>query len=131
MMRSQINFYADQYSSKDMTDALGAGEDHAMEGSTIRSREDNRYPYRFLNKDKDGNDEVSLPSDSLCAQPGAAKYEWPILRNGNIFGTRGNKRAENDRVIFASYDPPGDSQKVWAFCALITHEGANRPGGLH
>ncbi|KAJ5483804.1 hypothetical protein N7530_003050 [Penicillium desertorum] len=118
-----------QYSDGDMSDALGAGADHAMEGSTIRSREGNRYAYRFLNKDRDGNDEVSLPSDSLCAQSGATKYEWPILRSGDIFGTEGNKRAGDDRVILATYDPPGDSPKVWAFCALVT-EGASRPGGF-
>lgn len=147
---SKTEFCADQYSDGDMSDALGAGADHAMEGSTIRSREGSRllhheqsqrihlrsnwspdrYPYRFLNKDRDGNDEVSLPGDSLCAQSGATKYEWPILRSGNIFGTEGNKRAGDDRVILATYDPPGDSPKVWAFCALVTHEGAGRPGGF-
>jgi hypothetical protein len=146
---SKTEFCADQYCDVDMSDALGAGADHAMEGSTIRSREgssllhheqsqrthlrsdssSDRYPYRFLNKDRDGNDEVSLPSDSLCAQSGATEYEWPILRSGDIFGTEGNKRAGDDRVILATYDPPGDSPKVWAFCTLVT-EGASRPGGF-
>ena len=136
-----------------MSDALSAGLNHVSGGTTIRSREgskllstlkgkqseaiyltcntsSDRYPYRFLNKDKDGNDEVDLPGDSLCAQDGADKYEWPILRNGNIFGSQGNKRSGEDRVIFATYDPPGDAQQVEAFCALVTHEGASRPGGF-
>lgn len=39
---SKTEFCADQYSDGDMSDALGAGADHAMEGSTIRSREGSR-----------------------------------------------------------------------------------------
>lgn len=41
-MESKTEFCADQYSDGDMSDALGAGADHAMEGSTIRSREGSR-----------------------------------------------------------------------------------------
>ncbi|KAJ5264788.1 hypothetical protein N7505_007581 [Penicillium chrysogenum] len=59
-----------QYSDGDMSDALGAGA--TMLWKAARSEAEKA-------KDRDGNDEVSLPSDSLCAQSGATKYEWPFF----------------------------------------------------
>ena len=89
-----------------------------------------RYPHRFLNRDSNGDPEVSLPETGLCAEPDAINYEWPILRSGNVFGSQGNRRAGDDRIIVAAYDPPGDAPMVWSYCAMITHEGAARPGGF-
>lgn len=60
-------------------------------------------------------------SQTMCTEPEAVIYEWPILRSGEIFASQ--MEALTDRVMIGTIDN-GDYPTVWSICDLITHEGA-------
>lgn len=75
-----------------------------------------KYPKIFHNYDN----EVDM-SRTLCSEPDAVMREFPILRDGQVFGNGLDPAA--DRIIIGSMDNNG-GPRVWSTCGLITHEGA-------
>ncbi|KAE8396436.1 hypothetical protein BDV23DRAFT_177977 [Aspergillus alliaceus] len=102
-------------------------ESHLLAREGGRKCGNRRYPYKYLNQ---GDDGPEVEFSGLCVESGANLFEWPILRNGELFGDEGRKVKGDDRVIVATYKPPNDAPEVSTYCGMITHEGASRQGGF-
>ncbi|KAF2171460.1 hypothetical protein M409DRAFT_50896 [Zasmidium cellare ATCC 36951] len=101
------------YSQLAVQQSYGAGADHTMKRTVVRSGGGSNYPHVFNNKEQ-----LSFPACS-----GLTLYEFPLEPENQVFTT--GDAAGADRVVYATTGP-----NQFTYCGAMTHTGAPTRSGF-